>query len=820
VSTPAESVGSGGPTGSSVESAARNIGGLEPGTTYYFRVVAGNAVGPAKETAKSEGMFTTLSAVTSSERGYELVTPAVKEGGSDMFAQIQVEGEFLNESDDGVAGESGEAFLLHSTSPFGEFPFAIEGAYVFHREPARGGWGYKSLASRPLGLQSFVGGLFEPFDMMRVALTDGVGARVGAGGERFTDLLGPPGGSSVCAGPVSVGAAVSDDCYVGLHADKVGFHESAEESAATEVVGASRDLGHIVLESRSVTKEQEAVEGEACPGAKGVAHGHVLCEWDGGYEAAGQPVLGLVNVKPGGEPGQPVSECGAGIGDPFPELGDGPGSDYRAVSADGSRVFFTAPDPQAAGAGAGCWNGQQAEAEKGPEDAPQLYVRVNGEQTLEVSKPESKSIPKNQIYPAYYAGASADGSRVFFATKTELTKEAAALKLHDLELYECQITEAEGEPGCTLTRVSAGESGTAGHEHGAQVEHVPAVAADGGAVYFTAGAQLTSANPAGGVYRYDTATGATSYVAGGALWEPRTAALVHGECPQISCSRADWYTTPDGRFLLFVGHEAGGFVGVERYDALAAERGEPALTCVSCVAGGKGGEARFARSAMYGATAGPARAMSDNGEYVFFDSPEPLVTQAENDTLDTYEWHDGQILLIGSGATPGPTFFLGYSPYEYETPAGKHECARNTEREPEPGTHCEVVEGGNVFIGTHAQLSTQDTNSLGNVYDARICEPGSPCIEPPVGGTAICEGSTCHTPPPLPPFQTPGTLTLSSSGNVTPESPPSPPRKTTTKTLKCKKNFVRKKVKKKEVCIKRPKKKSKADKSDHGRTSR
>lgn len=102
-----------------------------------------------------------------------------------------------------------------------------------------------------------------------------------------------------------------------------------------------------------------------------------------------------------------------------------------------------------------------------------------------------------------------------------------------------------------------------------------------------------------------------------------------------------------------------------------------------------------------------------NGEYVFFDSQAALVPQATNDTLDTYEWHEDRqtgedtISLIGSGTSPAPTFFLGYSPYY--TPSGRK------------------VEAGNVFIGTHAKLSPQDTNSVGNIYDARICEAESLC---------------------------------------------------------------------------------------------
>jgi hypothetical protein len=165
--------------------------------------------------------------------------------------------------------------------------------------------------------------------------------------------------------------------------------------------------------------------------------------------------------------------------------------------------------------------------------------------------------------------------------------------------------------------------------------------------------------------------------------------------------------------------------------------------------------------------------------------------------------------LISSPNASGPSYFLGYSPYQYEDPAGKVECLED------PGRRCEQVEGGNVFIGTHASLVPQDTASTGQIYDARICEPLSPCIKPPAGETAQCEGGSCQHPPPASPDPT---ATL-----LAPPAPVSPApltTKVTTKTVKCKSGYVRKKVKKKTECVKKPKKKSKAKKSDHGRTGR
>jgi hypothetical protein len=730
-----ETIGAGGPSGSSIESVLQRVGGLSPGTEYRFRVVASNEIeeagivvyGPQTSFGVA-GAFTTLPAPAPDGRAYELVTPEDKEGGSDMFAEPDKEG-FVNAHNDGIAAESGGGFFLETFSAFGGFPFAAEQGYVFHRELAKGGWTDTPLADPSLGVQEFVGHVLDTYDLSSVAFGDLVGSSLSGTGARVENLIGAPGGP-----------------YAELHADTPIFRDKIEEeSADTRIVGGSRELASVVLESNG---EPFAGEGEGCPGARGVTHGDVLCEYAGGE-------FRLVNVKPGSVSDAPVSACGAILGSiaqgPHPRLG----SAYRAVSADGSRVFFSAPSPAGMEGEEGCWNRDAEKEGAPPENAPQLYVRVReteppGEYvTIKISAPEKRGVVE---YPTYYGGASEDGTDVFFVTKTELTKEAVELKLHNQQLYECEIIgEAEAEPRCRLTRVSAGDSG----EHDPYVSEVYTVAAQGTAVYFNASDALAPGAPStGGVYRYDTQTGVTSYVASAAGWEG-TSRGDSGGCPSVGevapCSITNWYTTPDGRYALFIGPTG----QLERYDGQAAEEGEPALVCVSCAAGGVEAGGEFARSATIGPADGPVRGMSENGEYVFFDTSKALVAQATNDTLDTYEWHDGVISLIGSGSNPSPTYFLGYSPYYYTNSEGRQV----------------KVEGGNVFIGTHAQLVPQDTDSLGDVYDARVCEPESPCIEPPHGETAQCEGGSCQSPPAAPMFQSPATLTLASSGNLTSEAP-------------------------------------------------
>jgi hypothetical protein len=132
--------------------------------------------------------------------------------------------------------------------------------------------------------------------------------------------------------------------------------------------------------------------------------------------------------------------------------------------------------------------------------------------------------------------------------------------------------------------------------------------------------------------------------------------------------------------------------------------------------------------------------MSDDGSYVFFDSADALVPQDGNGTLDVYEWHEGHVALISSGKDSTPSFFLGTS-----------------------------ASGDDVFFGTHATLVPRDTDSAGDLYDARVCTASDPCVKPPLGETAQCEGDACQSPPPSPIDATPGSLTFSGAGNAVSE---------------------------------------------------
>jgi hypothetical protein len=733
VPVPAAAIGEGGHTGTVEASVQVHIGALVPGTAYRFRVVASNEIGTADGLDQS---FTTLAAPVAGladGRAYELLTPPDKGSAADMFAQTNSPGEYRNEESKGQSSETGDEFLLEARSAFGPFPASFFNASVFSRGAA--GWTFDSLASPTLGVQSINHPLVEPFSFSRVAFTDDVGP-AGEGSYHTTALVGSPGGPYTTMEEMPL--------------PPIGGLNSTLSNELT-VIGASHDMSHVVFLGETTAS---SAAHPACPGAAGQdLETGLLCEWSDG-------ALKLVNVN---KQGTLLNPCGA-----IPGENDGysdSGGAHNVMSSDGSKIFFTAPDPRLGRefrsfepeATRGCWDRQTNK------NTPQVYMRANGA-TVQISAPEAGVSEAGKApvqYPVAYSGASEDGSKVYFVTKTELTKDDEGI--HDRELYEYDT-----ETGA-LTRVSAGESDKAS----ANVIAVPAISADGSAVYFMSHAQLTADAPEApeteteaedkaNLYRYDSVTRQTTYVA--TIYANDAPALnafswhIEGAQHQLAPWPArSWYSTPDGRYLLFATsaelngyHTAGEGCSRESLSAAFSSPGHCAevyrydsqgggLVCVSCSSSGTANsDSLFGRSAKEdGPAAGQVRAMSDDGSYVFFDTADALAPQDGNGTLDVYEWHEGRVSLISSGTDAAPSFFLGTS-----------------------------ASGHDVFFGTHAKLVPQDIDSAGDLYDARICTASEPCIAPSAGETAQCEGDACQTPAPSPIDSTPGSLTFSGLGNV------------------------------------------------------
>jgi hypothetical protein len=190
-------------------------------------------------------------------------------------------------------------------------------------------------------------------------------------------------------------------------------------------------------------------------------------------------------------------------------------------------------------------------------------------------------------------------------------------------------------------------------------------------------------------------------------------------------------------------------------------------------------------------TEGNTRVVSDDGSRIVFTSEEPLSSAAVNHLADVYEWHEepgwseGRVSLISTGSAT------------------------------EPVTHVTISPSGNdVFFVTSQGLVPQDTDGVGDVYDARLGGgfPAAPAESQP------CSGDACQGPLTDPaPLLVPGSVSQSPGGNFATPAPVVAKAKPKAKPAKCKKGDV----KKKDKCVKNVKSKArKAKKTGHDRRAR
>jgi hypothetical protein len=550
------------------------------------------------------------------------------------------------------------------------------------------------------------------------------------------------------------------------------------------------------------------------PEASGMAAEGVY-ELDRG--CGGEPVsVRLLGLNNEGKPVVPSCQAELGFGT-GPFAGPGVASTFNAISQGGGEVFFTTTLPQGSGCG----------------QVHQLFVRLGGERTLEVSKPLGEECRKGapEEVPcegapgratAHFVGASRDGSRVLFTTTAPLTggKEAG----ENLYMASIGCPSAEGE-ACVVAGEAANTTVTSlvqvSHDPNlggaAGVQGVVRVAPDGSRVYFVATGDLLSGAEratlqsegrpvpqlgADNLYVYERDARFpewhTSFIADLCSGFESSGSASDLRCPSTGSDSELWghiqnseaqTAGVDGRFLVFstsaqlVPSDTDQAQDVYRYDA---ETG--ALERVSVGEGGH--DANGNRN--YGATiqAGHGgttyttvrdqyemdnRAVSEDGSRIVFTTVEPLSEDAINHLENAYEWHkqpgwsEGRVSLISTGSATEAVSDVMISP-----------------------------EGNDVFFATSQGLVPQDTDGANDIYDARLGGgfPSAPAKE------EECSGDACQGPLTNPaPLLVPGSVSQAPGQNFAAPAPATTVKPKAKATPKCKKGYVKKKGR----CVRKPK---------------
>jgi hypothetical protein len=536
-------------------------------------------------------------AATADGREYELVSPPDKRGGSIAFQATT------------QAAPSGDRVAFMSTNAFaGALGSAFLNTYVAERSP--NGWATTAVDPPALvssnlytqGTVAFSADLSKALQASRVALAPG--AVQGDGNVYLRDHAGG-GRELVATGPG------------GLWGSFTGFGQ-------TPFGGATSDFSHVVFETN------ESLDPDA---ADGTTH---VYEWTGGD-------LRLVSRMPDGT----ASPAGG-------EIGGVPNA--RPVSADGSRIFFTA----------GFF---------GP-----LFMREDGTDTVALSETRRTDGNPPTLEPAEFGGASRDGSVVYF-TSNFLLDESGANTLYRYDVDDDELTDlasAATSPDSPDVRV------------------VLAVSEDGEAVYFNSGAVLAPGATPPPVF------GTNLYV-----WRDGQIRFIAQASDESIPSNT--YLSPNGRYFAISGFSPLTpddvpssrcptdpiFNNPDTFcrDVFLYDYQEDSLTCVTCDPNGS----PQGHSNLGGSVFNPnltdhrGRSVLDDGS-VFIETPNVLDDDGDsNGRGDVYRWRAGQATLISTGDSDEPSYFGDAT-----------------------------ADGRSAFIITSERLVPIDVDNSFDVYDARV----------------------------------------------------------------------------------------------------
>jgi hypothetical protein len=681
-------------TGGSPVAVSAVISGLPEGA-YRFRLLASNGNGSKAGAALIFDTFERLSGLPDG-RAYELVSPPEKAGGE--VIPPEPHGNLDGSCSDCLPGENDPSQPMQSAPDgqsvlyFGE-PFTAGLAsgtdeYLAPRSPE--GWGTESLSS-PVTIGSYQG--FSA-DLTRAVLhQEEIPLSPQAptlGGKAFPNLY-------LVQGGVLQPLVTTEPPNRGL----LFVIRFAGANAGTSSVPA---FEHVVFSANDALTPPVAGVAPAAPEAHAFGGSCTtlgascdLYEWAGGR-------LRLVNVLPGNTSGASGAVIGSGqlLG---PE--QSPDVDH-AISADGSRVFWSS------------------------EETGQLYVRIDGNRTLEVPGPGSCKQSVERQERVCFLTASADGSRVL---------------LSDGQVYAINEASSAYEQTADLTNGSGGFQGILGASD------------DLSRVYFTDTAVLTGGEQNANGEHAETGINLYAWHEGAVRFIGLLSPAIPGD-GAFSFGYGAWtasrpfrtaQVTPDGSYLAFMstapltGYDNTLNGGVCKtpgdtpvcFEVFEYSAVSNSLACASC---NPTGQRPLGASNLSLLAAGndegppfrqPANLSPDGKGRLFFESQDVLSPDDTNGHIqDVYEWEPdglgsckraaGCVYLISSGHSPNDSMFMDSS-----------------------------ATGSDAFFMTREKLLPADENDQLDLYDARV---GGGITSPPE--TQPCGGEACRgplsTPPELP----------------------------------------------------------------------
>jgi hypothetical protein len=751
-----------GVTSAPVASKGVLLTGLQPHTTYHYRFIAkssggGPTIGVGETHA--EATFTTpaLPAPPNVEcpnqvfragsaarladcRAYEMVSP-VDKNNTDIVSLININSNAaaLNQS-----AASGEKLTYTTSQGFADaqgVPYVSQ--YIASRGP--GGWSNHNITP-PQGLSPVLIGQRIEIEFRAFSADLCAGA------------LFHPTDEVLAAGAVEGFANLYLRHNCGLEGyEALTTSEPPTQSATTylpEIQGLSADGGCTVF----------AAADQLTPDAAPTTARQL-------YESCGGS-LHLLSVLVNGTANPKESTAGTGS----PTFGFRSGTGATAVSADGSRVYWTAP-----GEGPG-----------------KLYVRINA------SEPQSKvsagkcteaekacTIRVSETVtntPAHFWSASADGGKALFTIEgaTPIQNTGGSGELYEFDLASKSSTPIAGD-----------------------VTGVLGASEDASRVFFVSKETLTGANAQGAsptlgepnLYLFDAGgSGGASYRFVATPSEADAIARTNLELTptNIDAFKKTSRVSPDGAHLAFM--STAGLTGYDNTDADSGEAdaeiyaydatvdgGAGVLRCVSCNPSGQrptgrnlpmegqpSGTWAAALLPPYATELYGSRAISDDGSRVFFDSYEALLPDDTNGKADVYQWE-------APGSDSGEGRCTGSSP-AYSSPNGGCLSLISAGKSPSDSEFIDASpDGRDVFFATASSLLPQDPGLI-DIYDARA-GGGYP---PPPGQSAACEGEACQGAPAVPSDPTPASATFKGRGNV---------REGGSVRSRCAKGKVRRKIK-------------------------